>query len=128
MNTAILNKRNIKEAHELANYYGECNFNCWGATLYALGKINVLEWIDGEDMLDFSENNTIIQIKIRLRLGDILALYDEDGLIHTAIYVGAGKWWHKLGGLESIYSTKEEVLKWYPEGTFYEIRRLKQNV
>ena len=42
MNT-LVNEKNMNEAHELGQN-GNGKFNCWGTTLFVLGKVKDLYW------------------------------------------------------------------------------------
>lgn len=127
---ALLNRNNIKQAHDLAKDNWEETFNCWGATLFALGQIEELEWTDCQYMTEFLDNETEEINKGEIKIGDILAMYDwYDGdyrLIHTAVYIGNGKFWHKCGGSQSYYHSEVDVLNSYNYDD-YKILRLKNN-
>ncbi len=55
---------------------------------------------------------------------DILTLWDNEGLIHTAIYIGGGKFWHKMGDEQSEFTSEIGVKEAYPEYETTNIRRL----
>lgn len=120
---------NIKKGHATGRY-GCASFNCWGATLYALGEINNLQWISDWDMLEFLGNNTEIINENKLKKGDILVLYgieedeEEITLIHTAIYINKDFFWHKRGENQSEFATLQTILEIYWKCVHFEYRRL----
>lgn len=120
---SILNKENIENAHKLAKN-GAYQFNCWGATLYALNEISELCWVKVRRMADFLAHNTELYSG-KLKKADILVIWNGKELLHTAIYIGGGKFWHKMGADISEFATKQGVLDNYSEGRFIEIRRMK---
>ena len=133
---------NIRNGHKEGKE-GTWDFNCWGATLYALGEMADLVWICASDMMDFlNEKTREVTEQEVMQKGDILVLYgydedamfemdyNEDGdeivLIHTAIYLGRGIFWHKMGANKSEFATQEEVVQGYEADFEYsEVRRLK---
>lgn len=123
----MLNISNVRKSHSIAKGCGgNDEFNCWGATLYALGATKQLFWADDDDINDFIETKTT-EVSGKLKKGDILALYDRIGISHTAVYIGGGKWFHKRGGLDSRYDSKNDVLDdYYLYCTHYKIYRVKK--
>ena len=86
--------------------------NCWGATLYAFGKIKHPDWIEVNHMNDFLDKKTKPIQRRSLKKGDIVAFYAYWAgrhcdliLTHTAIYMGKNKWWHKPGSYPSEFTT-----------------------
>lgn len=110
----ILNIKNIRHGHSLAKEKYDSRFNCWGATLYGLGIINNLEWVLQHDMENFLEEDTMLINENELQRGDILALYNEyGGIEHTALYIGKGVFWHKIGNQKSEFASKNKVIMTY---------------
>lgn len=136
MNT-LINESNLNTAHEEGKQ-GNGGFNCYGAMLYALGKSEVLDWVCGDSITEFIDNNTVVVDEADIKKGDILVLYgyeedclgnvleeDEDPcIIHTALYIERNLLFHKKGMEESEYTTKEGVYEIY-DCEYSEVRRLK---
>lgn len=128
---------------------GGCS-NCWGTTLYTLGTLPKLAFIGGTDMDSWLADNTT-RVK-RPAFGDILVIrYGQDGrdcyctdnegnelaaccggedcdqvgeLMHTAVYVGAGLYWHQEGmGGPFLLGTLDDVLCSY-DGDWEHVRRI----
>ena len=118
----LLNRSNLDYADNIGNN-GGIEFNCWGGTLFVLGKIEELKWVYSDDMEMFLEENTKVIDEDKLQIGDILALYDCNGLVHTATHIGNNEYWHKKGSCRSEFTSKQEVLNCYDYDD-YEIRRL----
>lgn len=127
----VLNRSNLRRAHDLARFEENYTFNCWGATLYALGIASDLYWVDQPDICEFLLNDTYVLDKTTpLRKGDILVIMQSDRMVeHTAVYAGLGLFWHKKGGLESSFDTLEDIYDFYNDygNSYYEIRRLKED-
>lgn len=125
----MLNIKNVKAGHARAKNKKTHDFNCWGATLYALGKIEKLKWINQESMKLFLYENTVLQSE-ELKRGDILVLKNKYGTLeHTAVYIGRKLFWHKRGSNHSELAYIDEVKKVYKnciDDTKTEIRRLKE--
>jgi len=131
MQTTLLNGTNIKKAHRQGKD-GTCEFNCWGTTLFILSQTDKLEWVGSTYMKPFLKNKTMPKVNQGFEKGDILVLWgnawhsngvEHKELIHTAVYVGNGKFFHKKGMDESCYDTLEDVLHSYLHDN-YEIRQL----
>lgn len=119
----LLNRSNLAIADHEGKQKGD--FNCWGGTLFVLGEIKTLEWVCGTDMEMFLDENTVKIDEDKMQIGDILATYNFDGLVHTATYTGKNRFWHKMGGGVSEFSNKQGVLDSYSYD-HYEIRRLNK--
>lgn len=117
---AIINESNLNEANEQGQVWNG-SFNCWGATLYILGKVQILEWINRKTIEKFLKKSTY-KVK-EAKKGDILVLYAFDKIIHTAIYIENNKLFHKRGGNVSEFTTVSGVKDCYYVD-YYEIRRL----
>lgn len=116
-----LHKKRITYAYSNANSgRGQRSwFNCWGATLYALGAIKSLEWISGTQMEQWLESNTRPIGKPR-QPGDIVVfkMYGR-WLEHTAVYLGHGMYFHKRGANNAQITTLAGVRRTYSgERTF----------
>ena len=122
----LLSLSNIERANEKAET-DSWTFNCWGGTLYALNQTDILEWVDQCTMIDFLDDNTQIVDSDKLEIGDILALWINKYCLvleHTAVYIGEGVFWHKVGGKESEFGNQEQIQDKYPNGKYPQIRRL----
>lgn len=127
---SILNISNVRHMKQCGPDFG---FNCWGATLHAIGEAKSPFWADIKKMTSFLEKKTVIN-EGNLKKGDILVIWnqsevEEEGeLVHTATYVGGGRWFHKMGANNSYYDTKKNVINPYKRychnGVKTEIRRL----
>lgn len=112
-------------------------FNCWGATQYALGERKKYAWITERVMCQWICEKTVKVEKNSLKIGDILVIScnEYNKLIHTAVYIGNGKWFHKQGKFETSIMTKEEIIKIYTNLRFFwdgttpkiDIHRLNNN-
>jgi len=141
MLSPVLNKSNIREAHELGRH-GTSRFNCWGTTLFSLDIIEEPFWVDLLEITEFIDNKT--EEVDSPKSGDILVMFDEldpwcdlseeeeenciyEGglwIVHTAVYLSDKKLFHKRGGNESEIVNLQKVLDSY-NYVRYEIRRLK---
>lgn len=73
-----------------------------------------MEWASQYKINDFIEYDAIKIDEKDLKIGDILILKCHiDGVVHSAIYTGNNKYWHKIGRLGSKYNTLKEILKIY---------------
>ena len=133
---SILNRTNLEEAH-FEGRNCRSHFNCWNATLFVLGKTGELYWSDVYEIEKFIYSETY-EVS-NLRIGDILVLYgylddydlseeeNQDRILHTAVYTGKNKWFHKQGANKSEFVTEEEVKDIYCEDfERSEIRRVRQ--
>lgn len=94
-------------------------FNCWGATQYLLGHKDKISWINEKKMWSWLDKKTVIINNEKLKAGDILVISRNDGaLIHTAVYVGRNKWFHKKGKWEAVRESKEEIINHYAGGLY----------
>lgn len=92
------------------------NFNCWGATLYVLNEYKRLEWVEMGDMQDWLDENTTRIDQSDIKRGDILSITLHSFiscLEHTAIYLGRGRYFHKVGGLWSEITTVDGITAIY---------------
>jgi len=120
---SIINKDNIKEAYALGKN-GSNDFNCWGATLFALNKNTDLYWTSQKTMNEFLQKETE-KVFNKIKIGDILALYNKrEGLLHTAVYIGRNKFFHKRGSNKAEYVTEQEIKNIYHEYESFEFRRI----
>lgn len=129
----LINEANLNEAYEVGRN-GNCKFNCWNATLFVLGKTNDLYWSDVDEIEKFLFGDT--SVVANAEKGDILVLYgyvnsfltgddnNEDRILHTAIYTGNNKWFHKRGENQSEFVTEEEIADIYDNYERSEIRRV----
>lgn len=108
---------------------GTRDFNCWGASQYVLKVRDTLGWIETFEMSRWLSDNT--EVVKTPEVGDILALFGDHPavgklLIHTAVYLGDGKYLHKLGAARAEQVSLQGVLKAYKElCDAHELRRLK---
>ena len=87
-------------------------YNCWGATQkFFQPRQNKLHWADENEMKDWLETYTV---KCNPKKHNIVAIYDNEGLIHTAVHIGQGKYYHKRGSYTAeIAPSINEVLDTY---------------
>ena len=102
------------------------HFNCWGATQFVLGQAEDLWWVGVGEMLAWLKNATK-KIYGPRKKGDVLVITRYGGmqLIHTAVYVGGGLYFHKRGGNHAETTDLKEVMKTYPGDKHYV--RLKES-
>jgi cell wall-associated NlpC family hydrolase len=125
---------NIDQMKEISEC-GYCpKFNCWGATQYALGHRKKYGWVGEQVMWRWLKSKTVL-VSDDHQVGDILVISDNryNQLIHTAVYLGDGIWFHKEGKFEASFHTKQTVIKKYTNEIYFwgervpkiEIYRLK---
>lgn len=127
-----------------ANYRGKTltsYFNCWGATMYVLGHEKRLTWIDQGTMIEWLDENTkhhcspscrchlrseeeFYTLPDNIQPGDILTMWKGDDLVHTAVYIGRGKFFHKRGESTSEITEISWILWIYGGCTHLVYRRL----
>jgi NlpC/P60 family len=106
---------------------GGYGFNCWGATLFTIGAIDKLEWLECDEITEFIENETISISESALQRGDILVLIDRwDEIMHTAIYLGRGKYFHKSGSNHSEITDLRSILHVYYEYEDIYFKRIRR--
>lgn len=72
--------------------------NCWNATLLYHGVADKIEYTSDAEMEDFLHDKTINVSSEPAKIGDVIVLWDDNGeLVHTAVYLGDWKVWHKVG-------------------------------
>lgn len=95
-------------------------FNCWGATQYALGQRKRWGWVGAEVMWRWINTKTT-PVEGELQEGDVLviscATYNK--LIHTAVYMGNGKWFHKRGRHDTLIQSQQEVEDCYVNDRYF---------
>lgn len=109
-----MKKERMYEALELGER-PTWDFNCWGATAYVLDMTDELYWWNHWQMDSLLEHETEDVANKRRRIGDILVLRRvRDGLLmHTAVYIGKGMYFHKMGSNNSSIMTYEQVTREY---------------
>lgn len=70
-------------------------FNCWGATLYVLNVLGRPVWAERDVMEAWLEQNA--KPVYRPRKGDVVTITRYGCLEHTAVSLGGGKYFQKLG-------------------------------
>jgi len=100
--------------------------NCWGTTAYIAKGIPELKFIPEEKAKEFLKTCMRVRGRGKHRFGDIIAIYANNegaakfwgrkgSLLHTAICVGRGIYFHQQGAHgEFKVGTLEELLKVYP--------------
>ena len=94
-----LNRRRVYHANSRAKYPTGA-FNCWGATLFVLGEIDRLRWVELTEMSSWIRERTKEVEQEEIMIGDVVVLTYDDSLYdleHTATYIGNGKFFHKKG-------------------------------
>ena len=91
----MLNTSNMQKVNSMKSSY---QTNCWGSTQFALNHTKVASWSERSDMENFlSLHSTPVNMH-EIKTGDILVMRDLFGtLLHTALYMGNGLFWHKPG-------------------------------
>lgn len=137
---SVINSRNFKKVTKLLNHYEWGN--CWGMTLFLLGKKKHLSPIHGIEMEQFLKSNTH-KVK-KLQVGDILVLrypnkrtakiieensyedsLDANLLSHTALYIGKDKFLHQVGYQGPIREhSLKQLMKIYYKSTKIEYARV----
>ena len=126
---SILNERNLNEAYKQGqNLNDRYDFNCWGATLFVLGRVDDLHWAENEEMADFIENETEPTKPTEyIEVGDILVLFENERILHTAVYLSEDKLFHKVGGKHSEFTDFEGVTDEYDSYDDSIVVRVKKN-
>lgn len=104
----LKNNNFLKKTIKLTNLH----FNCWGATLAYFGVIKKPYWVHPMDMNLWLKTHTKPVTKVQVN--DIAVFRRGETLIHTAIYLGKSKWWHKEGELETYTKSLREIKSLYP--------------
>ena len=71
--------------------------NCWNATIMFFDDSEEVRFVSEEEMKQWLNENTEKDTHKICAPGTILAMYNDSGLIHTAVYVGKGTLFHKRG-------------------------------
>ncbi len=100
--------------------------NCWNATLLFHGVTNEIEFTTESEMKHWLESECR-PIKGRcIKFGDVLVMKRGAELIHTAVYLKHGKYWHKPGCNGSVgweFASKKRIKDIYSEAdTLYYMR------
>lgn len=113
-----LNPRRVTDAFSL--WRGGKHFNCWGATLYVLNVLGRPVWAERDVMEAWLEQNA--KPVYRPRAGDVVVITRWGCLDHTAVYLGKGKYFQKLGMNRAEVTTLAGVRKHYHgETTFMRV-------
>jgi hypothetical protein len=120
---AVINESNLNIANEKGKNGSE-DFNCWGATLFVLDKRKILKWISLKIITKFITHETF-EITTP-QLGDILVLYKNDKIIHTAIYIKKDLLFHKRGANISEFTTEKNIKHIYWDYDYCTINRIKR--
>lgn len=134
----------VKAIPKLAETWGYGN--CWGTTLYMLGVIKEPRFIDSAEMDPWLDKNTKRVVKpafgdvlvIRRETTDCSCIYDSapyncggrseycdapGALMHTAVYIGDGLYWHQRGHCgQFLIESLLDIVITYP-GDHYHARR-----
>lgn len=122
--------KNIQNAYSAGSTFA---FNCWGTTLYIQGVLDEPYWVYGKDMSDWLKSNTYYVPENEVKRGDILVMRDREdtsdqtSLVHTAVYLGDGVYFHKSGSAPAEYTSKHGVIDSYYH-THHTHRRMKKQV
>lgn len=118
--------------------------NCWNATMLYFHTDEIVRYVPPNEMNEWLSKNTTDDYFKTCAPGTILALYcqdyiceDEDrpinsndeGLVHTAVWVAPGLLWHKYGcGGPWEFITEKQLRKAYPEADRWEYRIIKDKI
>lgn len=95
--------------------------NCWNATMLFFEPNQSIRYVPPEEMVDWLEHNTRQDPYKMCAVGSIIALYEDDALIHTAVFVAPGILWHKRGVRGHWeYITEKQLRSIYYETTRYD--------
>ena len=79
------------------------------------------------ESLLFSRATELSKTPKKFRLGDIMAQYDRDFniLLHTAVYIGKGNWFHQVGylGPFKVHKMRTAASKYPGRKRFYRKKR-----
>lgn len=109
------------------------DYNCWGATMFVLGAKDHLTWVDNPEISDWLMANC--EPVKRPQIGDVLGLFYKDDakkiarLMHTAVYIGNGRYLHKLGQQKAVVEPLAKVIAHYRNVTNSKLMfRPKENI
>lgn len=97
------------------------DYNCWGATMFVLGAKDHLTWVDNPEISDWLMANC--EPVKKPEVGDVLGLFFKDDakkvarLMHTAVYIGNGRYLHKLGQQKAVIEPLSKVIRHYADVT-----------
>lgn len=102
--------------------------NCWGTTSYLKGWQSSEKYIESDTMIKRLEKACKVA---RPKFGDVVAIWanakgarmyweQEGNLLHTAVYVGRGRYLHQEGmGGEMRIDTLKHIKSVYPGSSSY---------
>lgn len=97
--------------------------NCYNATMLFFEPNRHVRYIAPEEMVHWIESHTQPDPYKMCAVGSIIALYEDELLIHTAVFVAPGVLWHKRGcGGHWEFVTEKQLRRIYFETTRYEYR------
>lgn len=106
-----LDKYEISNVPVINKFFGSsgADFNCWGASCLYYSLVERPLWISHETMNDFIDQKfSRLRRSSKLKVNDMVAFYNRGDLIHTAVFLGRDRFFHKIGAqLCTIDSLKE---------------------
>lgn len=89
--------------------------NCWGTTLWVLGVHQEHHAIFEDRMEPWLATNTVPVDADGIRPGDILVWRWYESLIHTAVCIGDGRYFHQdsYGGRFYVETYEDITSQWY---------------
>lgn len=112
----MLSNTRIEHVLGMGNTFTQ-DYNCWGATMFVLGAKDHLTWVDNPEISDWLMANCK-PVK-RPQIGDVLGLFYRNEsdktafLVHTAVYIGDGRYLHKLGQQKAVVEPLSKVVRHY---------------
>lgn len=82
--------------------------NCFGAAALYLGFVTTNQWMDYRTIQSMMEENMEEIQETELKENDLYALYDQIGILHTAIYLG-DSFWQKPGKWKAEFTSKKSI-------------------
>lgn len=101
--------------------------NCWNATILFFKPSEEIRYVSPQEMVDWINEHTYEDEMKLCRPGHIIALSNEEqGLLHTAVWVAPGILFHKRGiANEWEFTTEKKMREVYFEATIFHYRILK---
>lgn len=100
--------------------------NCWNATMLFFDPNRSIRYVTPEEMTEWLEHNTYRDEYKFCAVGSIIVLYQDNTLIHTAIFVAPGILFHKRGCAGHWeFVTEKQLRSIYSETTRYDYRLYK---
>lgn len=121
-------KRIYQKINKVKNLGSGHHANCWGTTLFILGFNPSLKWELYVPTAFALKKCSNLVTSTDYQIGDILVLKNNGTTVHTAIYIGQNKWFHKAGSLPPCNNRLKTIVDFFSFcSNSYEIRRINNS-